>query len=413
MKARDIELGPWPVGINNVAPERSTVFSRRRENEPALIEAMNVDLDNKGWVSRRDGYSSVMSLVSPEGLYSVDNSLLVQDDGVLYSVELSTLNVEPVLETGHQPLSITEAIGQYWFINDQVRGRVVNNSVVFWGLNIPDSPTLTANTESGSLPAGTYMVTVTVEADGVESGAPVASKITLGETGSVIVSLDSVDANAEEVTIYCSDLNGKDLFWYSTEELGSLEWTITTTPSSIDPLDGFNEYPPPYGNIVRHYKGRMLVVDGSVLYWSEPLAYHRFKIQTSAQMFPRNITFLEPQTDGFYVADTETVWWVQGDDPESWALREVYKGKVFQQTPVRVPANAFDGLNYSGEALVWACDSGFVTGSPGGQIGFLDKENIALDTYESASLAFRNKGSVQQILLALNNQTDTNPRKIR
>lgn len=76
-----IQLGPWPLGVDNVHGAGHRVFQVPGQGQPParLRSAENVNIDDEGWVSSRSGTSVVgNSLGNGRRVFSVGGVLVVQ-----------------------------------------------------------------------------------------------------------------------------------------------------------------------------------------------------------------------------------------------------------------------------------------------------------------------------------------------
>jgi hypothetical protein len=145
----------------------------------------------------------------------------------------------------------------------------------------------------------------------------------------------------------------------------------------------------------------MLIASGSALYWSQPLAYHHFRIQTDVQLFPERIVLLAALDSGFFIATGSRTYWVSGDEPDQWQPRVVDTRPVAEGEPLRVSAHKLPKLQSEGEVLVWATSDGFVAGLADGTVQHLTDGRLAVDAFKQSALAFREVDGLRQILLSL------------
>jgi hypothetical protein len=401
---KPVPLGPWPLGVNNVDVDRAAAFQASKARAAQLRAAVNVDLDREGWPRRRVGRIKRMDLSDGHSLASVGGLLLCVDDGALLRVDTEDWSTQVLGQVGGEPLSYAEAGGAVWVLSAGFRGALVGGALSFWGLEPPAPPVLSAT--AGQLPAGRYQVALTVEATAangalVESGARAVSTLTLEAPGAIEVTAAGLDANAELVNLYCSEPNGRELYFVGALPVDAAPWRIEQVAQTTDLLDGLGEYPPPLGQIVRAYRGRLLVASGAALYWSGPLAYHRFRLRRDVQLFADELVLLEPTLDGFYAATKDRLWWVGGDDPETWQSLLLGQEMVPAGAAVRVPGSALPALETASPVLVWATERGFVAGLPGAQLRWLTDGRVALPGHGKASLAFREQDGLRQVVLSL------------
>lgn len=399
-----VPLGPWR-GVNNVEDEVSSAY-QIGEQLAYLREAVNFDLHKEGWLSRRVGRTKLLTLTSGHSIVAADGMLLLADNGSLKrvypaSTAAGTLAVTLVSGLSGNPVSFAEAGGQIYWCDSQAKGRVSVGASTFWGLEPPGPPTLTATT--GNLPAGQYMVALTCEsASGVESGARPPTVISLPTGGGIAVSGITHDAYAAYVNVYVSSTNGRDVFWADRVAATVTTYTVASMAESADPLTSIGMFGPPVGaHRVASHGGWLLVAAGSTLYWSQPLAYHLFRLATDVQLFADEIVLLESSDGGFYVAEGEQTWWVGGDDPETWSPRVVDTSRVSAGTALRIPGSKIPALETAALVLVWMTEAGPVAGLPEGRIVHLTENMVSIPYGARASLAYREERGLAQVLMQL------------
>ena len=78
-----VGVGPWR-GLNNTADETSAVYqipSQPGDPPAYLREAVNVDLQRDGWISRRSGRTRLLALSDGHSGVSIGGMFLVADGG--------------------------------------------------------------------------------------------------------------------------------------------------------------------------------------------------------------------------------------------------------------------------------------------------------------------------------------------
>jgi len=392
------------LGINNVDDPKAASFQvGPRGGKPKfLTQAQNVDLDKEGFVRRRVGRTKRLDLTSAHSLWaSASGRLFLVDSGTLYEIAGDFTQREVDTGLGDQQVSFTEAAGQIFYSNETKSGVVDS----FWGIPMPSSPFIIPTT--GNLQVGRYMVAVTAVRAGVESGARQPAVIELDSPAGLAITLAGVDGDVDSLNIYLTQPNG-ELLYFLREIPPSTSFTVNSLPPTTDPLKTFGFYPPLPAQHIALYRGRMLLAVGNALYWSQPLAYHHFRIQTDVQLFPDRITMLGALDRGLYVAAGSRTFHIAGDEPDAWQPRLVDTRQVAEGEPLRLPTQKLPSLQSQGEVLVWATADGFVAGLPDGSLQHLTDGRLAVDSYKQSSLVFREEEGIRQILLALQTkQADT------
>lgn len=294
------------VGINN---------RLRPEKTPArfLKEATNVDIDKAGGIRSRDGYSRVDS-GSFHSLWS--------DGFVAYAVKDGDLvEILPNLQIKSLGVTISDRI-RFWrvdevtyYVGDLDKGYIKNGQAYSWGIDNPN-PTPNLFSTTGSMTPGVYQVSVTyVTSGGIESGSGVAKTITLGANSGILVTNIPVSPNSEvsTVRVYVSTPDGEELYLVKEISNGTTSTVITDVSSAILPLQSFNYVPPPNGQVIAHYNGRMLIGQDNILWYSEPFSHHWFSYHTNYLVFPERIRAIMPVESGIWVA-SDNIYYLSGED---------------------------------------------------------------------------------------------------
>ena len=384
------------LGVNNVDDPKTAGFQVDPNTglSQFLTAAQNVDLDKDGYARRRVGRTKRLDLTSAHSLYAWGDRMFLVDSGTLYEVApdygLRALDTG----VGQQPLSYAVVGGQLLYANETKVGAVDS----FWGVQMPSSPLLTPT--SGGMLAGRYLVAVTAVRDGVESGARQPSTVQLSAGGGITLDIAGIDPSADALNIYCTQPNGRELYWVM-ETTPSSPVMVNLTPPSTDTLTTLGHYPPMPGQQIALYRGHMLVASGAVLYWSQPLAYHHFRIQTDVQLFPSRITLLAAHDRGFYVGCGTGTYWVDGSNPDEWQPRLVDSRPPAEGLPLWVDGHKLPTLQAQGRVSLWATADGFVAGLADGSVQHLTDGRLAIDAHRHASLAFREENGLRQVLMSL------------
>lgn len=396
-----VSLGPFQ-GINNIDAATGGVFQLQTEQgqpAPFLLEAVNVDLDRMGWLRRRVGQTKRVALNNAHSLAVVGGQLLVVENGLLFAIDVNSWTIVSLGGIcGNDETRFLEVGGEIYWVSPSSVGRYPDKN---WGLSHVTMPEAVASS-GGSLLAGRYLIVLTSEdASGLESGYGQPSVVEVTDGGKIVLSNFSYDAWTVSLNVYVSDANGKVPFFVANVPPSS-SITISQVNITTDPAFGQGLFPPPFGQQLSFFKGRILVASGNVLYWSQPLGYHHFALGTDLQLFDSRIVMLGCLDDGFYVAvESGSTYWIQGDDPENWQPKLVDVGIVAEGEPLKMQGRDIDTVRYDGPVLVWATESGFVVGLPTGQLIPLTANNLAMDAGKKASLVFRESPGLQQILMQL------------
>ena len=119
-----------------------------------LSVAQNIDIDNSGAVSRRDGYT-LRSAGAKHSLWSSDDETLALYVSGTSLVRLNADMSGTVLMTGLTaglPMAYWKTLDRVYFTNGQQSGVLDNGAVRSWGLAVPSAPAVSVTV--GAMPAG-------------------------------------------------------------------------------------------------------------------------------------------------------------------------------------------------------------------------------------------------------------------
>lgn len=164
--------------------------------------------------------------------------------------------------------------------------------------------------------------------------------------------------------------NGAVIAWEKDEYVG---------PTTYRVLDD-----PPIGTHVEGYNGRVYVVQGSVLWFSEPYAFGVFNFEDNLFWFPSDIKMVRAVADGLFVSTSNEVFFLAGLDTEEPLQVKVadYPAIEWSESWFNGQLNTYQGGGSSisqgggGRVLMWMSDHGVCFGGPGGQFVNVTWEKI-------------------------------------
>lgn len=298
------------MGLNNVSDPM-------RLDMGWLEIAENVNVTDTGSLEDREGFTLAMA-GSITGSYStIDFSrMYVVDSGALKAMTGNSSAV--TLKTGltSAPMHFTEVNKRVYFNNGVDRGVILpDNTVIDWAWPVPPSPNLSAVT--GSLPAGLYRVCVTYTMpDGRETGASEPVSIDIGDGQGLQISQISqmgltpnvyiAPANSTIFQFAESPLDTAMVWNYSPDELG-----MDLITDNLDPL-------PTGADVIQEWKGRIYAAqyfpqdDQTVIWFSQPLGFHLFNLNTDFIMVPGSGLMLAPADEALIVGTDKGVFAYDG-----------------------------------------------------------------------------------------------------
>lgn len=401
-----VNLGPWKLGKNNVENPSHKVFQVPGQGEPLaqLVEAMDVDIDDEGWVQTRPGTSSLATLTAGKRAYSSLGLLLVHDSDKIVSINPSTgaatTRVSGISTT--HPVQFHTFGGQIYWTNRVQSGRILAaGTALNWGMAAPPSPTLT--TTAGDLPAGRYLVAATyTDASGVESGAGKVTAITVDGTKDISATLVVNDTNATNIRFYISGPDGTEVFWTKTVAVAAVPTTLTNEKLSRFPLKTQHMTGPVPGSGVFSYKGIIGTHYGNWVFLSSGLSPHLFSVQTDSMQFPYLTRAVAGVAGGIWVATEGGLFWVQGGTVQTMAKTQK-DNDYYARGTIVLPGTHFPMLETSDEVAFFVKENSIVAGTSDGRAIpiTLDRYRPGTVTEKQASFAYGVRNGLRQLRISL------------
>jgi hypothetical protein len=410
------KYGPFTKGVNNV--DRSLEIDE-------LLNAVNIDIDRNGLVSRRKGYTQVISTPASQThslwardrttAFYVDGAQLKrvnsQVDGSLVGASVGNPDLIPF-----RPVSFLEVNGTVYFSNGVQNGKVAPSEArEEWAPERPSTvPILTAI--AGAMPAGIYRVSWTfVDASGEESGAVDPISITLAAPGSIRVTgfppIAAAYPTLAALRLYVSPVNGEVLYKHADlPASGNTQFDISasTTPGKqLNTLHLDRMIPM---EMLEHYNGRIYGVSGRVVWFTEALRYGLHNPQRNFLLFNHDIAIVKAVVDGLFIATTERTYFYAGAGPDQFTPRIVLPYGAIKGTGITFPKTEQASGRRSADAGVvvgWFSERGFVKGMAGGAVQLGDKERIMLGMYGEGAAMYRETDGIRQVIGTMRRQSSS------
>lgn len=373
---------PPILGMNQLSDETALV----RENGMFVREAKNVAIDSSGNVSRRQGYSLLLSGTGYHSLYHSKRGWLLfafKENFGIFHPETVTATPLATMPSADQ-LSYTEENGILYAMNPSWAAMFKPYDTTAYPLGVPLPnviPQFAADTSKGSLEAGEYGVTYSiVNADGEESGLGPVSKVTLDAQGSIQGTLFTLKAG-HRYRIYMTTVNGEELYQAAAFDADITSFSIMDHDEGRQPATQGLE-PVPYGHIIRAFNSRLLVGSTDFVYFTEAFRPHLHD-PAHGWIATAGFTYMvEPVDAGVYIADKRGVRFYRGEDPSKWTEEFVSPDPIVYRTNQVVPGSFFTGpLAEFDEVVVWLTRTGYQVGTPTGQVIPLNAQQIKLPSY--------------------------------
>jgi hypothetical protein len=214
------------LGIHNTSPIRSIPNN-------ALSSATDVDIDDSGILTQRNGYALSNSIANVTSAYSTkDQTGYLVASGTLYRVLEDATLVPLVASKATQFTDFQKVL----FTNDGY--KIDGDSVTHLGIPAPSTAAFLTqpevSSEPGFWPAGIYNVTYTFRSKaGLEGGSAPISTITLPENSEVVVA-PIVAPVGYTVNVYMTDAGGSVYYDSKGIQLNPVQELSAPFPEEAD-----------------------------------------------------------------------------------------------------------------------------------------------------------------------------------
>lgn len=293
-------------GINNVSDPM-------RLGLEWLATAENVNITDTGSVVVREGYIQAQAGAFTAAYSTIDfERMYVIDGGALKA--MAGKNNSYVLKSGlaNTPMYWAEVNQQVYFNNGVDNGVVMpDNSIQPWAWPLPVAPTLRAVT--GALPAGLYRACITyILPDGRETGPSDTVELVLAEGQALQVSSISQIAG-HKTRVHIAPANSTVFQHADTPSGTAMVWNLSPHDLGFD-LKTQQLYPLPQGvDVIQAWRGRMYAAQylpttgQTVIWYSQPLGYHLFKLDSDYTPVPGRVRMLAPHDSGLVIGTDKAI----------------------------------------------------------------------------------------------------------
>lgn len=347
-----------------------------------MSQADNLNITDTGAIEKRAGFTpdqlgnftSAYATIDQQRLYLVDGLALKTYEGTT----LATLSSSTTVQW-------TEINDQVYFSNGVDCGIIQpDNSVTEWRWPVPTAPTVSLAT--GTLASGIYSVCCTyVLADGRETGPSDPVTITLVD-GQALTITDIPHAPGTSTRVYIAPANSS-VFQLAAKTTGAAAtWNFSNDALGIDlTTDGLD--PLPTGvSCIQMFRGRVYAaqyipsVGQTVVWYSQPLGFHLFRLNTDFFMVQGEVTMLAPTDTALIVGTTDKVMAYDGEKITELADYGVIPGQHWAKDEGRTlfwtlrgvcAAMPFTNLTYKNVSVAPGIQAGGTIVRQGGQTRYL------------------------------------------
>lgn len=290
-------------GLNNVSDPLRVGFGW-------LTQADNVDVTDTGSLVARGGYSQVQTNAFGDAYATIDESRMY----LTVPGQLTEFN-------GTVLKALSSTAKMYWAeVNDQVffnngtdSGIIMPDGLVkilVWP--VPLAPSLAA--VIGSLPAGQYQVCITFTLpDGRETGPSDPVQIVIAEGQALQVS--GIQQYPDLVTnLYIAPANS-EVYQFAESPFGAATvWNASPDALGMDLLTDLMNPLPSGCDVIQAWGGRLYAAqyfpsnDQTVVWFSQPLGFHLFKLDSDFFTVPGKVTMLAPVGTGLIVGTDKRIY---------------------------------------------------------------------------------------------------------
>ena len=179
---------------------------------------------------------------------------------------------------------------------------------------------------------------------------------------------------------YC---NGYETGIVAMPEGVSAGWTMGTYHGP-DTDREFSD--PPVGTDIALYKGRIWVVQGNVVWCSEPYGFNLFDLTRSYVAVDSGIRMIRAVRDGFYVSSETKTYFYKGDKVKDLVVTPVANYPVVQYSDVNfhgrmafpIGGNPFIDYNSGELSAMWMSEKGVCYGGFDGDFRNLTEDKLVL-----------------------------------
>lgn len=398
------------LGLNNKLPEydlSKTEFEGRTGfTDTYLTEAQNIDVTDNFHIRRRQG---VIKKITGDihSLWS-DGEICLYREGEYLKRMLSNYSstiLRSGLTTKKIRMNFLSLIGKVYYSDGIDTGIIENGISRSWGLDIPSFPRYTTST--GTMKEGNYKIAfIYVRENGLISGSniPVVVTLTVNNLSILITNIPvSNDSTVKYIDIYISHPNGEALYLYNRIINGTTSITINSNITKPGlPLRVIKFSKPPAGNLLEYYNGRIYIVRGNIIYYTEPFAYELINPQFNHIMFEKDITMIGAVKDGLWIA-TDKTYFARGNNPPFEFDEKTNYGAIVGTK--QVISGDYVGEGTGNEVVLWTSPNGICAGMDGGNFKNLTENNYSFPVSKMGMSLFIQRRGINQYLVSFKDDT--------
>ncbi len=219
-------------------------------------------------------------------------------------------------------------------------------------------------------------------------------------------------AQVGDVTFYTSadasgKISGSDVdTWGTTDDAGVWISPVLTPTDTLGAVGGRYLNAPPLASHITHYKGRIYLAAGRVLWATELYAYDFVDRAGKFIYFEDDITMLHAMEDGLFVGTTKRLYFLSGT--YAAGLKQtiasdagVIPGSAALADRSRVHPSARQQPIADGGAVIFLTSAGVCAGFDGGEVINLTRGRVELPQAQAAAALYRDDlGATSYVVVA-------------
>jgi len=133
----------------------------------------------------------------------------------------------------------------------------------------------------------------------------------------------------------------------------------------------------PVGTHLTHFAGRMWIIDGPMLWYSEPFAYGKFDLSRNFFWFGSDLRMVKSVSTGLFVSDSTAIYFLQGTNPKEMHQDEIFSSPAHEWSDAIGLVDGNDlGIPEFGLCAIWSSDKGLCLGVKDGSVHNLTVDKL-------------------------------------
>lgn len=194
--------------------------------------------------------------------------------------------------------------------------------------------------------------------------------------------------------------------WGARDDQGMWISPVMTPDEFLGPVGGRIFQSPPLATEIEHYKGRIYLAAGRVLWATELYLYDYVDKTRNFITFEADITAVGATTDGLYVGTEKQLMFLQGTLSDGFKITEIASSPVLHGSMITLPNSkvhpaAINQPIADGDALLIMTQVGVCAATPGGNIYNLTQDRMVFPVAAQAATMYREDQGINSYVAVL------------